>query len=613
MPTSRPRGPVAASPSALARARALKLGLPATVALALAVAAPAPAAPTIATLDGPSADVRVAGGIDVAADGTGALAYVKADGGADHVFVSRLAAGTWSAPQRVDVAPALAARDAKVAAYPGGGVVVTWLHGAGDGHLRSAISTATGQPFVLADVVDLAVVKAYDLDVAADGTGYVSFTEGFNVRAARLSGGTWTQIGGATAVDPAGILDRTAGEEAADPGGQNESDVAAYPGGAVMVWSETDGVGKRDVIARRLTGASAGAAQELSVATLDGQPRGGLADMPDVAAAPDGTAWAAFRHPVLYGMTERARIVARRIAADGTLGDPQLVDGFTGTPTEGAEFPAIDLSPSGSQGLLSTPRQLTFHTFGSRLTGGSWAPGTQVSAGSPTAGAPGAVAVGDQGFGVLAYPRVEGAAESVEAVSGGGVLAQPSERLSIDGAGEIVANDTETVTAAADATGTTHVLFAQGAAASRRIVVATVPAPAPPPPPASTPTTPSTTPPPAGTPAARRAFAARVLVTLPSTVRRRDGRLRITVRNREPFAVRATVRVRTRRVKGRPARTLLTTTATIRAGATRTLQPRIRTRAAKAALRPGAKVTLRATLRAPKGRARIVTRAARVG
>lgn len=598
-----------------ARGRLAAALLPTALVAAVAAPSAVQAAPTITTLDGPSADVRVAGGIDVAADGTGALAYIKADGGADHVFVSRLSAGTWSAPQRVDVAPALAARDAKVAVYPGGGVVVTWLHGAGDGHLRSAISTATGQPFVLADIVDLAVVKAYDLDVADDGTGYVSFTEGFNVRAARLSGGTWTLIGG-PANDAAGILDRTLGEQAADPGGQNESDIAAYPGGAVMVWSETDGVGPRDIIARRLTGTSAGAAQELSVDTLDGKPRGDLTDMPDVATAPDGTAWAAFRHGQLHGMTDRARVVVRRIAPDGTLGDPQIVDGSPATPTEGAEFPAIDLSPGGAHGLLSTPRQLTFHTFGSRLTGGTWAPGTQVSAGTPTAGPPGATAVGDTGFGVIAYRRVEGAEESVEAVSGTGVLAQPSERLSIDGAGEIAFNDTETVTAAADATGTSHVLFAQGAAASRRIVVATVPAPAAPAaPPAGTPGTPASpsTTPPTGTTPARRAFARRVLVTLPSTVRRRDGRLRITIRNREPFAVRATVRVRTRRVKGRPARTLLTTTATIGAGATRTLRPRIRTRAARAALRPGAKVTLRATLRAPQGRARIVGRTARVG
>uniref|UniRef100_UPI003563FDBB hypothetical protein n=1 Tax=Paraconexibacter sp. TaxID=2949640 RepID=UPI003563FDBB len=423
----------------------------------LAVPGVAAAAPTVTTLDGPSADVRIAGGIDIAADGTGALTYIKADGGVDHVFVSRLSGGSWSAPQRVDVAPALAARDAKVAAYPGGGTVVTWLHGAGDGHLRSAISTATGQPFQIADVVDLAVVKAYDLDVAPDGTGYVSFTEGFNVRAARLSGGAWTQIGGATAVDPAGILDRTPGAEAADPGGQNESDIAAYDGGAVMIWSETDG-GQRDVIARRLTGTAVGPAQELSVDVLGGKPRGDLTDMPDVAVGPDGTAWTTFRHGQLHGATDRPRIVTRSISPAGTVGAPQIVDGLPDAPTEGAEFPAVDLSPDGNHGLVVTPRQLTFHTFGSRLSGGAWAQGTPVSSGTPTAGRPAATAVGSTGFGVIAWSRVEGASESVEAVSGAGVLAAPSERLSVDGAGEIAFNDTETVTAGADSTGTTHVL-----------------------------------------------------------------------------------------------------------------------------------------------------------
>lgn len=63
------------------------------------------AAATVTTLDGPGADVRLAGGIDIAPDGTGALVYLKAVGGSDHVFVSRLSGGVWSAPQ--DLSPTL--------------------------------------------------------------------------------------------------------------------------------------------------------------------------------------------------------------------------------------------------------------------------------------------------------------------------------------------------------------------------------------------------------------------------------------------------------------------------------------------------------------------------
>jgi hypothetical protein len=51
-------------------------------------------------IDGP---VTALGDLDVARDGTGAVAYVKPDGGVDHVFVSRLDGGAWQAPERLDV------------------------------------------------------------------------------------------------------------------------------------------------------------------------------------------------------------------------------------------------------------------------------------------------------------------------------------------------------------------------------------------------------------------------------------------------------------------------------------------------------------------------------
>ena len=53
-------------------------------------------------IDGPSADIRSVGDMDIARDGTGAVAYVKADGGVNHIFVSRLVGGAWQAPERVD-------------------------------------------------------------------------------------------------------------------------------------------------------------------------------------------------------------------------------------------------------------------------------------------------------------------------------------------------------------------------------------------------------------------------------------------------------------------------------------------------------------------------------
>ena len=74
------------------RRRAPLLALVAVV-LALAAAAPARAGFFVQPLDGPSADIQSLGGVDVARDATGAIVYVRRDGGVDHVFAARFFAG----------------------------------------------------------------------------------------------------------------------------------------------------------------------------------------------------------------------------------------------------------------------------------------------------------------------------------------------------------------------------------------------------------------------------------------------------------------------------------------------------------------------------------------
>jgi len=94
-------------------------GLLVAVAAALGPAAAPARAAFFASeaLDGPSTDIEGLGGVDVARDGTGGLAYVKRDGGVDHIFVSRLAGGAWQAPERVDQGPP-ARRDTKMWSTP---------------------------------------------------------------------------------------------------------------------------------------------------------------------------------------------------------------------------------------------------------------------------------------------------------------------------------------------------------------------------------------------------------------------------------------------------------------------------------------------------------------
>ena len=82
-------------------------------------------------IDGPSADIQGLSALDVARDGTGALAYVKRVAGIDHVFVSRLAGGSFQPPEQVDAGLAGAGSQPVVAASNGGRLVVAFVSGGG--------------------------------------------------------------------------------------------------------------------------------------------------------------------------------------------------------------------------------------------------------------------------------------------------------------------------------------------------------------------------------------------------------------------------------------------------------------------------------------------------
>src|SRR4051812_31317524 len=84
-------------------------------------------------LDGPNADVVALGGVDVARDGTGGIAYLRRDG----VYVVRLTGGAWGAPERVG-GPAT---EAALAAADGGRLVVAWISG---GSVFAAVANGGG-------------------------------------------------------------------------------------------------------------------------------------------------------------------------------------------------------------------------------------------------------------------------------------------------------------------------------------------------------------------------------------------------------------------------------------------------------------------------------------
>src|SRR5262249_23155261 len=82
-------------------------------------------------VDGPSADIQSLDDLDVARDGTGAMAYVKRVGGIDHVFVSRLINGSFAAPEQVDAGLGGAGSQPTVAVSDNGRVVVAFASGGG--------------------------------------------------------------------------------------------------------------------------------------------------------------------------------------------------------------------------------------------------------------------------------------------------------------------------------------------------------------------------------------------------------------------------------------------------------------------------------------------------
>ena len=113
-----------------------------TFALVFAASGPAHAAIVPGkALDGPSADIPRAWGIDVAPDGSGGAVWIKKDGGKDHVFVSRIAAGAFGPAERVD--PAALVNDSSrpaIAAANGGRLAVTYLNGALGKNVHAALS-----------------------------------------------------------------------------------------------------------------------------------------------------------------------------------------------------------------------------------------------------------------------------------------------------------------------------------------------------------------------------------------------------------------------------------------------------------------------------------------
>jgi PKD domain len=389
-------------------------------------------------IDGPSADIQSLGDLDVARDGTGALAYVKRVGGIDHVFVSRLIDGAFQAPEQIDAGLGGAGSQPTVAASDGGRLVVAFTSGGG---VFAAVRPAGAPGF--AGVQQVAAVGSNpDVEMSINGVAYLTWTTNGDVLAARLERNA-TSFNGLS-----GALDIDAAATAGTGSGRAKVAVAA-DGIATVVWGESG-----HVYARRLF--------ELRLSTAP-QDLGDGSDTPEIAAEDDSSfAWVAFR--------QNGAAVARRLL--GSQFDPPVV-------IEGAEPAAsVHLAMNGrGVGYAAIGGASTLGAYGSVLKDDLFNPGVAIGGGFGVAPI-GAPAVAENGQGLVAFQQGDTAgARSIHArpydyVPASRAVTPPGADVTLSNPALGQTDAARGLLAGADRAGDIVVAFVQGEGAASQIVAA---------------------------------------------------------------------------------------------------------------------------------------------
>ncbi len=278
-------------------------------------------------LDGPGPHVKTLGDLDLARDGTGALAWVREIDGVDHIVISRFERGAFQPLERIDVGLPGPSSQPMLGAADNGRLAIVFVNaGAVYGVVRPS-----GQPY--AAPVPFGPGRDPSVDLSINGTAFASFTSNGDVRLARLDrrSNVWIGLEQPVDVDPA----RPAGV------GSGRSKIAISADGiGVVTWGEGG-----HVFARKMfnTGVS-NAPQDLTPADYAGRVAT-VSDLPEVDAEDDSSyAWIVFRQSFADG---GSRILARRQRGTG-FEPPVAVD----TGDEPVRDPRIDLNGRG-QGLTT--------------------------------------------------------------------------------------------------------------------------------------------------------------------------------------------------------------------------------------------------------------------
>ena len=420
---------------------------------ALAVPASAQAAFFPAeVVEGPNAEVVSVGDLDVSRDATSALAYLRRDGGVDHVFVSLQLGGAFQPPVRVDAGQGGPSTQPVVATSDQGRYAVAWVN---EGNLFAATLPRRGRAWSPPILIASGGASNPSLDMSVNGVSYLSFTQGGDVKVARAS----RDAAAFTLLDP--VVDADPARQAGVGEGRSRI-VAAADGTGLVAWGEEGADGRMHVHTRRLFELRVSVAgRDLTLDNLDGTPAGG-ADRPELDIEDDSSfAQVGFRQQTAAG----PRTVVRRLRGS------DYEDPYQSAPGVAGDRVSIDLTGRG-EGLYAT-QTASNEVFASTLWNNEINKTTRLEAGSGLAPSPLAV-IGENEDGVIAWLRGTSAedasvvahhVDNVERARVGRqtVLSRP-EFGPVDPAGGFGA--------ASSRRGDVVTAFVQGVGAGRRLVVA---------------------------------------------------------------------------------------------------------------------------------------------
>ena len=291
------------------------------VALAVALAAPATAHAAwfpAEQVDGPSGDIVSVGDVDVNRDGVGILAYVKRDGGVEHVFMTRFFGGVWEPPARADGGLAGASSQPVVTTGNENRMAIAYVN---DGTLFTSVRPKDAQGFTAPRALASGGVSDPAIDMSINGVTYLSFTQGGDVKVARAErdSDAFNLLPGPVDVDP--------GREAGTGAMRSRIAVSA-DGTALVVWGENGGDGRTHVFARRLFEFRLSQApQDATPADVDGSAARD-ADSPEVDIELDSSfAQVVYRQAPAGG----SRVVSRRLVGSGFEAPERVDNGATAT------------------------------------------------------------------------------------------------------------------------------------------------------------------------------------------------------------------------------------------------------------------------------------------